>query len=245
MNAKAKNPFQSDKIFVKNKAVVNKSSSRDDLGILALQIACPFRTEIKVEDISANIAPLGKFVCLNLETRFSSGIIFVGTYDDIAIDDLVKKLRDQVYSVIKSANEKIYFLDIIEIEMEPVPFIEILTNVGDCVFLWQLPKVDVIVGYVKLQKKDDHERFESINIEEIENRISDSDLYLYFKKNNRFVHYLKKGGKLDNQRRERLNKRGINNLFVSKDQPFSIQKLRVQSIIEDLLNKYLVQKKAG
>jgi hypothetical protein len=245
MNVKNKKPFQSDRIFVKGKQQTKKSQSLDDIGLLALQISCPYRTEIKIEDLSGDMEHIGEFYCVNIETRSTSAIIFIGTYDDISIDEIIKKLYDQIYNVIKSANEKIYFLDVLKINVEPVPFVDILANFGQYTFLWQLPTADMIVSYVKLEKKVDSERFESVGMEQINESVSETDLYLHFPKNNRYIHYLKKGNKLEKNRKDRLNQRGISKLFTPKDQPANKQKKRAETVISDLHKKYLNIKKSA
>jgi hypothetical protein len=244
MNIKNKKSLKSEKIFVKGKHQVKKNNALDDVGLLALQITCPFRSEIKVEDLSGDMDPIGEFYCINLETRTTSAIIYIATYDDVEIEESVKKLQDQILNVIKSASEKIYFLDVIRMNINPVHFVDLLANFADYTFLWQMPTVEMIVGYVKLEKKSDAERFEPVNLDHILDVFSETDLYLHFPKNNRYIHYLKKGNKLEKSRKERLDQRGVKNLFLPKDQPAKKQKLRAEAVIVDLHQKYLNLKKA-
>jgi hypothetical protein len=243
MSAKGKKTFQSDRIFVKSKQQAKKPQTMDDIGLLALQISCPFRSEIKIEDLGGDMESLGEFFCINIETRSTSAIVFIGTYDDVELDEIIKKLHDQVFNVIKSANEKIYFLDIVKMSVEPVPFVDMLANFGDYTFLWQMPNVDVVVSYVKLQKKHDTEKFDSVGMDEIKDSPAETDFYLHFPRNNRYVHYLKKGNKLEKSRRERLDQKGVKKLFTPKDQPANKQKLRVEAVIADLHEKFLNQRK--
>lgn len=237
MNAKIKKAHQSDKIFVKGKQQKKKSTSMDDIGLLALQISCPYRIEIKTEDLSGDSEPLSEFFCINIETRTASAVIFIGTYDEIGIDEVVARLKDQILNVIKSSNEKIYFLDVVKINREPIPFVEMLVRFSEYTFLWQMPNVDMVVSYIRLGKKLDSDKFESVGLDHIGDEPSQVDLYLHFPRNNRYVHYLKKGVKLEKGRKDRLNQKGVKNLFSPKDQPVDRQKLRVEAIIADLLKQ--------
>jgi hypothetical protein len=245
MNIKNKKIAQSDRIFVKSKVAAKKSSTLDDIGLLALQISCTQREEIKAEDLSDDLEPLDKFFCINMETRTNSAVVFIANYDGIELTEVIKRLHNQIYNVMKSAHEKIYILDIIEMNIPPVPFVNMFAHFGEHTFLWRTQNLDVVVSYVKLKKNPDAERFESINMDKVDEGIAPTDLYLHFPKNNRYVHYLKKGTKLEKQRRDRLHQRGIKKLFMPKDQDLDKQKLRVEAVIADFYNKYLALKKAG
>jgi hypothetical protein len=243
MSTKIKKPYQSDKIFVKGKQQAKKAVSMDDIGLLALQISCPYRSEIKSDDLSGNSEPLGDFFCINIETRTTSAIVFIGTYDDIEVDEVVNRLKDQMFNVIKSSNEKIYFIEVVKIKMTPVPFVEILTHFGEYTFLWQMPNVDMVVSYIKLEKKMDSEKFESVDLNKLGEEVSQVDLYLHFPRNNRYIHYVKKGVKLEKIRKDRLTQKGVKNLFSPKDQPLDRQRKRSEAAINNLLARFAAEKK--
>ncbi len=247
MGKKSLKSLQNDKIFVTGKFPTKKHfSSQEDIGLLSLQLACPKRTEISALDVANDQTLIENFYCLLLETKQISSLIFFATIDELDIKMLMKQLSEQIQSILKSSSEKILFVDFIEIHKEKFPYLELMVNFADVSFVWESPKAEILVNYFKLPKVSDKDRYDSIKLDDIEsNTPVPTDMFLFFPRNNRYIHYVKKGGSLEEHRRQKLERKGINRFFTPKGQLKSDQNKRVNFFIENLLRKYADIKKTG
>lgn len=232
-----------DKIYVTGRAGVGqhkKSSAREDVILLALQLACVSRIEPGESIIFDNTSEIHNLTAITVETKNFSSLIIVGVDDPkVDVTFLLEPLVNQLRSIIKSSKTKLYFI-------ETFPLIEFVTlewrfvdAMSDFCFLQETPAGNAYFGYFRLEKLSDEDRFASRSVESMnESEVAEQDVYLYFKKNNRYIKILKKGDSLEKERHSRLQSKGVTNLYVSADQSVEMQRRRIQHVLFELLNDY-------
>lgn len=243
MSGKAKKKPNSDMIFVKGAVVGSPSHLKpvqhDDITLLALQLSCPMRWEANAKHFE-NVHEITNITAIAVETRLFSSLIILGSGSTkVSFEDIAKTLSAQLESIIKSAQEKVYFIEHFQL-LDPSQLSwDFLVKMSDYCFMQENPKGPTYVGYFRLEKTKDDERFANRSVASMnEGEVAEQDIYLYFAKNNRYIKILKKGETLEKKKKAHLELKGVKDVFVSSDQGVETQQRRVRLILLDLLDDY-------
>lgn len=242
MSGKAKKK-PSDTIYVKG-AVEGSPSllkpiQHDDITLLALQLSCPMRWEANAK-LFENVHEVTNITAITVETRMFSSLILLGSSTaKVSFEDVAESLSAQLQNIIKSAQEKIYFIEHFQL-LDPSQLSwDFFAKMSDYCFMQENPKGPLYVGYFRLEKTKDDERFANRSIASMaEGEVAEQDVYLYFAKNNRYIKILRKGEALEKKKKDHLELKGVKDLFVSSDQGVETQQRRVRLILLDLIEDY-------
>ncbi len=254
MSANNKSKRFNDRIFVKGggggeKAPIPSmpSASHDDITLLALQLSCPQRWEPGQHQKFESVHEIQNLVAITVETRHFSSLIVLGSNNSKNIfTDLATTISKQLHSIIKSAQEKIYFIEVFRlIDPTQLPW-DFFVKMSDFCFMQENPKGPVFCGYFRLEKTNDDERFESRAVQTlVEGEVLEQDVYLYFKKNNRYIKIAKKGEPVQQKQIDRLSSGGVTDLYMTADQGIETQQRRVRLILLELQEDYSLMVNAG
>ncbi len=244
MSEEVKKKASSELIFVKGGdeglPTNLKLLQHDDITLLALQLACPIRWEPDTKQRFENIHELLNVVAVTVETRFFSSLILIGSNNSkVSFLDLASDLSKQIGNIIKTAKEKIYFIESFQL-LDPAQLEwNFFVKMSDYCFMQETSKGPFFTGYFRLEKTKDDERFTNRTIHSMsEGEVAEQDIYLYFAKNDRYIKILKKGETLEKTKIDRLESRGVKDLYISSDQDIETQQRRVRLILLDLLEDY-------
>lgn len=245
MSGKAKKKPASDIIFVKGPVEgspsILKPIQHDDITLLALQLSCPMRWEANAKHFE-NVHEVTNITAITVETRMFSSLILLGSGSNkISFEDIAETLSAQLGSIIKSAQEKIYFIEHFQL-LDPSQLSwDFFSKMSDYCFMQENPKGPAYVGYFRLEKTKDDERFANRSISSMsDGEVTEQDIYLYFAKNNRYIKILNKGEALEKKKKDHLELKGVKDVFVSSDQGVETQQRRVRMILLDLLDDYSI-----
>lgn len=245
MSGKAKKKPASDIIFVKGPVEgspsILKPIQHDDITLLALQLSCPMRWEANAKHFE-NVHEVTNITAITVETRMFSSLILLGSGSNkISFEDIAETLSAQLGSIIKSAQEKIYFIEHFQL-LDPSQLSwDFFSKMSDYCFMQENPKGPAYVGYFRLEKTKDDERFANRSISSMsDGEVTEQDIYLYFAKNNRYIKILNKGEALEKKKKDHLELKGVKDVFVSSDQGVETQQRRVRLILLDLLDDYSI-----
>jgi len=251
MSAKPKKKSSSDLIFVKghdeNSHVRNESGAtnlkpiqHDDITLLALQLSCSKRLESSAKQHFENVHEINNIVAITVETRMFSSLILIGSSSSkVTFLDLAAKLSKQLHSIIRSAHEKIYFIEHFQLLNPSQLDWNFFVKMSDYCFMQENSKGPSYVGYFRLEKAKDDERFANRSITSMsDGEVAEQDVYLYFAKNNRYIKILNKGEALEKRKIDQLESKGVKDLYISSDQGIETQQRRVRLILLDLLEDY-------
>ncbi len=245
MSGKAKKKPASDIIYVKGSVEsspsILKPIQRDDITLLALQLSCPMRCEANAKHFE-NVHEVTNITAITVETRMFSSLILLGSGSNkISFEDTAEALSAQLGSIIKSAQEKIYFIEHFQL-LDPSQLSWVFfAKMSDYCFMQENPKGPAYVGYFRLEKTKDDERFANRSISSMsEGEVAEQDIYLYFAKNNRYIKILNKGEALEKKKKDHLELKGVKDVFFSSDQGVETQQRRVRLILLDLLDDYSI-----
>ena len=242
MNSKNKK-IDSGRIFVKGGAsqkADHKAALQQDVTLLALQLACPKRWEHGQNNLLDDIQEIHNLWALTIETKLFSSLIIIGTNNSKKkIDAIIKPLRIQLQNIIKSAQEKVYFIESFQVSDPQQLEWKFFTKMSDYCFLQETAQGASFISYFRLEKTNDDDQFSQRSMNSVvDGEIVDQDVYLFFKKNNRYIKVLKKGDTIEKKRMDRLQSKGVNELFITSDQGIEIQQRRVRNILFELLEDY-------
>lgn len=234
-----------DRIYVKGgggpqKAPSRKNASQDDITLLALQLACPQRWEPGENQVFENIHEICNLMAITIETRLFSSLVLVGAGSTRQnVKNVVAGLTTQLQNIIKSAQEKIYFIESFPLVDPSQANWDFFVKMSDYCFMQQTGNGEAFISYFRLEKTNDDERFATKAVENmVDGEVAEQDVYLFFQRNNRYIKILKKGEAVQKNRMERLQSRGVKDLYVSADQGIEVQQRRVRHIILELLEDY-------
>lgn len=242
MTTKAKKP-SAERIYVRGKLgpnQVRKAPNREDATLLALQLACPKRLEPGEHKAFEDVHEIQNLTAITVETKSFSSLIIVGTNNLKAnLASVLKPLTTQLEVIIKSANTKLYFIEMFPL-VDPANLeMDFIMKMSDSCFMQETPMGQIFFGYFRLEKVSDEERFANRSVETMdEGEVAETDVYLFFNKNNRYIKILKKGETMAKERLDRLQSRGVTDLFVTADQGVELQRRRVHHILLELLEDY-------
>lgn len=243
-----------DKIFVKGgggSAKAGPSSvptaNHDDVTLLALQISCPQRWEPDKHQKFDSIHEIQNLVAITVETKQFSSLIVLGSNSSKNIyTDIAANLSKQLHSIIKSALEKIYFIESFQLVDPSQLDWDFFVKMSDYCFMQETSKGPVFISYFRLEKTNDEERFESRAVSSlVDGEVAEQDIYLFFKKNNRYIKIAKKGDALEKQKMDRLSSGGVTDLYMTSDQGVENQQRRVRHILLELQEDYSTMINAG
>jgi len=244
MSSKPKKKPTSDLIFVKGSVEGSPSNLKpvqhDDITLLALQLSCPQRWEPSAKQKFENVHEISNLIAMTVETRMFSSLIILGSaHNKTNFDSFAANLSKQLLNIIKSAQEKIYFIEYFQLS-DPAPLEwDFFVKMSDYCFMNETPKGPAYIGYFRLEKANDEERFSNRPISSmVEGEVVEQDVYLHFAKNNRYIKILKKGESFEKNKIDRLESKGVKDLYVSSDQGVEAQQRRVRLILLDLLDDY-------
>ncbi len=232
-----------DRIFVKGgggPTPARKPTSHDDVTLLALQLACPQRWEHGENHHFDNLTDLHNLSSIIVETKHFSSLIVVGSNSsNRKLDSVITPLSHQLRNIIRSAHEKVYFIEHFTLTDPTQVEWDFFLKMSDYCFMHETPKGPAFVGYFRLEKTSDEDRFATRSVESMaEGEVAEQDVYLYFQRNNRYIKILKKGEALEKKRYDRLQSGGIKDLYVTADQGVELQQRRVRHILLELLEDY-------
>jgi hypothetical protein len=243
MSRKTKKP-SNDRIFVRGGGgpgvPTHRPTNHDDIALLALQLACPKRWEHGENPFFDNLTEVYNLTAITVETRLFSSLIVVGTSSASKnIEALIQPLKVQLYNIIKSAHEKIYFIEHFNLGDPKNLEWDFFLKMSDYCFLQESVHGSALLGYFRLEKTNDEERFATKSVDSMgEGEVAEQDVYLYFQKNNRYIKILKKGEALEKSRKDRLQSRGVTDFYITADQGLETQQRRIRHIILELLEDY-------
>ncbi len=245
MRSNSKKSF-TDRIFVKGGGggpqaqTPRKSTSHDDITLLALQLACPQRWEPGENQVFENVHEVFNLTAVAVETRLFSSLILVGTSGSKKeVDAVIPQLISQLNNIIKSAQEKIYFIESFQLTDPTQVDWNFFVKMSDYCFMQETAHGEAFIGYFRLEKTSDEERFASKSVETmVEGEVAEQDVYLFFQRNNRYIKILKKGEAVEKKRIDRLQSRGVKDIYISADQGVEMQQRRVRHILLELLEDY-------
>lgn len=235
----------SERIYVKGGKGAPSSSQRaqaknDDITLLALQLACPRRWEITDKSAFENVHELQNIIAITVETKMFSSLVLVGTNSSkYKVDSFIEPLKAQLRNIIKSAHEKLYFIETFHLVDPTTLDWDFFVKMSDYCFLQETPQGEAFVGYFRLEKTEDEDRFASRSMDSmVEGEVAEQDVYLFFGKNNRYIKILNKGESVEKKRIDRLQSKGVKDLYVSADQGVEMQQRRIRRILLELLEDY-------
>lgn len=243
MGLKNKKSF-TDRIFVKGGGgsvpPSRKATGHDDITLLALQLACPQRWEYGENAKFENVNEVCNLMAVTVETRMFSSLILVGTNGSKKkIESVVTPLTTQLQNIIKSAQEKIYFIEAFSLIDPKQLEWDFFLKMSDYCFMQETPHGEAFMGYFRLEKTNDEERFASKSVETmVEGEVAEQDVYLFFQRNNRYIKILKKGEAVEKKRIDRLQSHGVKDLYITADQGVEMQQRRVRHILLELMEDY-------
>jgi hypothetical protein len=227
-----------DKVYVTNK-YSKPNIDENDLLLLAIKLSCQKRTELIYNPSLKSQAKVNSLQCISVETKNHSAIIFMGTNTGANTDLFAQQLTEKLKAVLKSAHEKIYFVDMFTIEITNLSLHAFLAAMGHYTFSTLGAGLEVVVAFYKNEKQNDNNRFMPVSLELIsDNDPSQNDLYLYLKRNNRYIKYIIQGRPLTKRIRDRLIRRGIRDLYMQVDQSLNIQQQKAEELINSLLKDF-------
>lgn len=243
MSGKAKKKPASDIIYVKGTVdgtpSILKPIQHDDITLLALQLSCPMRCESNAKHFE-NVHEVTNITAITVETRLFSSLVLLGSGSNkVSFEDTAEMLSTQLRNIIKSAQEKIYFIEHFQL-LDPSQLSwDFFVKMSDYCFMQENPKGPAYMGYFRLEKTKDDERFANRSISSMgDGEVAEQDIYLYFAKNNRYIKILNKGEALEKKKKDHLELKGVKDIFVSSDQGVETQQRRVRLILLDLLDDY-------
>ena len=231
------------RIFVqggKSQKADHKAILQQDVTLLALQLACPQRWEPGGNALFDDTHEIYNLWALTVETKLFSSLIIVGTNSSKKkIDASIKPLKLQLQNIIKSALEKVYFIESFQVSDPQQLEWKFFTKMSDYCFMHETTQGSSFISYFRLEKTNDDDQFSPRSMDSVvDGEIVEQDVYLFFKKNNRYIKVLKKGDAVEKKRMDRLQSKGINDLYITADQGIEIQQRRVRHILLELLDDY-------
>lgn len=223
----------SESIFVTNKYQKNRVSE-DDMLFLALKLCIPQRKEIQYTPQLKNLNKCHELFALNIETLNHSGILYIEASEGRSAEDFLTNLKKKLTSTLKAAHEKVYFIDVLRLPVDPMPAQAVFSAMAPYCFITKDNRAgELTLAFFKRDKHDDREQFVPLTLEMLESEALTQDMYLFMARNNRFLRYLKKGNHLDPNSKARLEKRGVKDLYMRADQALNMQ---MRSVSEHLTN---------
>ena len=242
MSAKSKKA-SAERIYVRGKSgpsQVRKAPNRTDATLLALQLAFPERLEPGEHKAFEESREIHQLTAVTIETKNFSSLLLIGSDNPrVNLHPFFKPLVQKLENIIRSANSKLYFIEYFSLNDPDHVDLDFLVKMGDSCFLEETPHGNAFFGYFRLEKVSDEDRFASRSVDTLEaGEVAEHDVYLFFNKNNRYIKILNKGETLEQERKDRLQSRGVVDLFVSADQGVELQRRRVHHILLELLEDY-------
>jgi hypothetical protein len=225
-------------VYVTNK-YSKTSIDQNDMLLLAIKMSCQKRTELIYSPVLKGQAKVNNLQCISVETKNHSAILFIGSTSGANIKLFSNQFGDKLKAVLKSAHEKVYFVEKFTIDIAGLPLYAFLAAMGSYTFSTQYGGKELICSYFKNEKQNDNNRFTPISLEIVSDKDPvQNDLYLYLKRNNRYIKYVKQGQSLSPQIRDRFLRRGIHDLYMQTDQELNIQQQKATELIESLLKDF-------
>ncbi|MEY4615286.1 MAG: hypothetical protein RJB66_246 [Pseudomonadota bacterium] len=242
MTGKSKKGY-SEKIYVRGKGSSSQgrqTQMRDDVSLLALQMVCTERFEAGEHVSFEDTHEIYNITGIVIETQNFSSLILVGSdFPKNNLKPIFEPLLKQLQNVIKSSGAKLYFIENFQMNDPTHLELNFLVKMSNYCFMQETSHGCAFYGYFRLEKMADDDRFASRSVETISpDEVAEQDIYLHFKKNNRFIKIVKKGESLEKHRRDRLELKGITDLFFTADQGVDVQRRRVHHIILQLLEEF-------
>lgn len=242
MTTKPKKTY-AEKIYVRGKGEApqsRKPQGRDDISLLALQIVCPERFEPGEHSSFEDTHEIYNITAIVIETKSFSSLVLVGSdFPKNDLSSLFSPFVEQLKGVIKSSGAKLYFVENFKLGDPAHLELNFLLKMSDYTFMQETPHGCAFYGYFRLEKVTDEERFASRSVASLDDdEVAEHDVYLYFKKNNRYIKIVKKGESLEKHRRDRLQSKGVDELHFTADQGIENQRRRVHHLIHQLLDEY-------
>lgn len=229
-----------DRIYVTGK-VKPRALPSDDIMGLAIKLANPAREELEYTPQLKSLEKVNFVEVLNLETKKYSGFMLAYANSPGAAQRYLEKhMAEKLSGVLRSAGEKIYFMQYLKVQLEAPLAVEAFMAVQSGLsFYTSFQNTKVALAYFQKPKQKDEDRFLPLSLDLIgEGEKLENDMFLHFKRNNRYVKYVKKGGELDAKSREKLQKKGFTDLYIQSDQPLSIQEQLIQENLTELIRDF-------
>jgi hypothetical protein len=235
------NTYAVESIYVTSKQQKAGLDSEDPI-LMALKLALSQRKDLAYEPSLKSLEKAEKVWAITLETKNHSALLFVhpqGQLENHKINLVLEGLRDKLFGIIRSTHEKIYFMDVLNITIEKTPLEAVLAACADYCFMSPFPGFQANVGLFKMDKLKDEDRFLPMSLEliDVETPV-DNDLYLRMRRNNRYIKYVKKGGRIERRQHDRLTKKGVKDLYIPSDRPVNIQAQKVMNYFSEILKEF-------
>jgi hypothetical protein len=242
MTAKPKK-IVSDKIYVRGKGGASPSRKepvREDVSLLALQMVCTERFEPGEHTSFEDTHEIYNITAIIIETKNFSSLVLVGSdFPKNNLNPLFAPMVKQIQDLIKSSGAKLYFVENFQLVDPNHLELNFLMKMSNYCFMQETPQGCAFYGYFRLEKLGDDERFAGRSAATLgDDEVVEHDVYLHFKKNNRYIKILKKGESLEKHRRDRFEAKGVTEFFFTADQGVEVQRRRVHHILHQLLDEY-------
>ncbi len=184
--------------------------------------------------------------CLIIESKSFSGYLITAMGHERRLDKkFLRQIRDRLYKFLKESGEELSDKEQMKLRIRQVPFegwalerAEFLrksVHNGHEVAMAFFPRQD-LQGQVGSSAA---EEMATIRLSEI---MSDKPLefnaYVYLPKNDKYVLYTPRGAVFYGVQKERLQKNGIHNLHVFKDDLDDVTRYRAQNYLNDSISEY-------
>lgn len=228
-----------DTVYVTNK-YSKPNIDENDLMILAIKLGCQKRADLTYHPNLKSKSKVNSLQCISVETKNHSAILIIGTNCGANSELFAKQFTENIKAILKSVHEKVYFVITFTIDINNLPLHAFLAAMGHYTFTTQgVGGLELVVAFHKNEKQNDNNRFKPIALELIsDTEPSPNDFYLYLKRNNRYIKYVPQGFPLTKRIRDRLLRRGINDLYMQTDLSLDIQQQKVEELINSLLKDF-------
>lgn len=203
-----------------------------------------------------DVAPLEEntnFSCISVNSqRYNGYLLAAGSSDKHLDEEFIKKIKTRVMGFLESKGEHIYDQNDLDINVHKINYSE--WSEEEAEFFRRSIHQGEEIGMAFFESQEvkhplfirEDEDMLCLSIDSIfEDMPIEFDLYIYLKRNDKYVKITKEGGKLFSNQKQKLLESGFKEMHVPVSQKQNLVKYRAQNFLNENIKNYLKKKISG
>lgn len=215
----------------------------------ALNTSTEYGNKTEVPPLEEN----SNFSCISVNSqRYNGYLLAAGSSDNHLDEEFIKKIKTRVMDFLESKGEHIYDQNDLDINVHKINYSE--WGEEEAEFFRRSIHQGEEIGMAFFESQEvkhplfirEDEDMLCLSIDSIfEDMPIEFDLYIYLKKNEKYVKITKQGGKLFSDQKQKLLSSGFKEMHVPVSQKENLVKYRAQNFLNENIKNYLKKKKSS
>jgi DNA-binding NarL/FixJ family response regulator len=185
--------------------------------------------------------------CVPVKSESFKGLLILSTSSDQYLqNDFAKNFKNNLLQIMKDEGQQMEDEQELPLKVQPFSFLDVTAENGEFVTLAHHNLHELGLSYIKndgifpILPKANQENMIEVKIENVDTTQDlKFDAYIHLPQNNKYIKYVRKGGRIDEQQKKNLTEKEVKSFFIKNDDLHSFRGHCASAFVERMVRQFL------